>query len=176
MRVFPVQVPEGSTDWAPDPEVTVDSVDAPTAVAEPEAESEAELAQPASLDTQEEATAFEDLTSLASEALAELSESRPSAQDDATGSLSVGASRFGSRDPHDRAKRLARVLVSDIIAYYPSRYRESFKRGKLKEDFDEEIEKSRREYAEQVGEEVADSTPYFRDALNEILAKGEDVF
>ena len=32
------------------------------------------------------------------------------------------------------------------------------------------------EYVEQVGIDLAKSTPYFRDSLNEILAKGQKVF
>jgi hypothetical protein len=48
--------------------------------------------------------------------------------------------------------------------------------GRLKELFQEELRKSWQEYVEQVGIEVAKSTPYFRDALNEILAKGKKVF
>lgn len=83
---------------------------------------------------------------------------------------------FGKRDPHERAQRLARVLVSDMIAYHPDRHRRSLEEGTLKGDFEEEIDKSWNEYVDQVGQELADSTAYFTDALNEILAKGESVF
>ena len=40
----------------------------------------------------------------------------------------------------------------------------------------EEIRKSWDEYVAQVGEQLARSTPYFREALNEILARGQQVF
>ena len=46
----------------------------------------------------------------------------------------------------------------------------------MKELFQDELKKSWQEYVEQVGLEMAKSTPYFRDALNEILAKGKRVF
>ena len=46
----------------------------------------------------------------------------------------------------------------------------------LRTEFRDEIRKSWEEYVEQVGLDLAKSTPYFRDALNEILAKGEKVF
>ena len=46
----------------------------------------------------------------------------------------------------------------------------------VKEEFGEEIQKSWNEYVEQVGEEIASSTNFFNDALNEILAKGEQLF
>lgn len=83
---------------------------------------------------------------------------------------------FGKRDPHDKARRLARVLVSDMITYNPDRHARALEAGTLKVDFDEEIEKSWAEYVEQVGSEIAESTSYWTDALNEILAKGEALF
>lgn len=83
---------------------------------------------------------------------------------------------FGASDPHVRAKRLARALVSDIVAYHPARREASLKAGTLRTEFQEEIRKSWAEYVEQVGGELAKSTPYFRDALNEILANGQKIF
>jgi len=83
---------------------------------------------------------------------------------------------FGKRDPTDKAKRLARVLVSDIILYNPDRHHDATESGRVKEEFEDEIQKSWDEYVEQVGDEIADSTDFFTDALNEILAKGEKIF
>ncbi len=84
--------------------------------------------------------------------------------------------RFGRRDPHDKARRLARVLVSDMITYNPERHAQALQNGRVKADFEEEIEKSWAEYVEQVGPEIAESTDYWRDALNEILAGDEALF
>ncbi|MEJ2540066.1 MAG: zinc-ribbon domain-containing protein [Gemmatimonadota bacterium] len=84
--------------------------------------------------------------------------------------------QFGRRDPHDKARRLARVLVSDMIAYNPERHARALENATLKEDFAEEMEKSWAEYVEQVGPELAESTDYWRDALNDILARGEPLF
>lgn len=139
---------------------------------EPEAEAGAAPPEPGAL-REEEAppAAFEDLRGLASEAQSE----GPSTHTGGS-TLSEGAQKFGRRDPEDRAQRLARVLVSDIIAYYPERFQESRARGTVKEDFESEVEKSWKEYVDQVGEEMAESTPYFTEALNEILAGGEEVF
>ncbi|MGD2153426.1 MAG: zinc-ribbon domain-containing protein [Gemmatimonadales bacterium] len=83
---------------------------------------------------------------------------------------------FGQPDPEARARRLARALISDVAAYHPERLEIGLREGRLKELFQEELRKSWQEYVEQVGVEVAKSTPYFRDALNEILAKGKKVF
>jgi predicted Zn finger-like uncharacterized protein len=83
---------------------------------------------------------------------------------------------FGKRDPTEKAQRLARVLVSDIILYNPDRHHMATESGRVKEEFEEEIQKSWNEYVEQVGENMANSTNFFNDALNEILARGKQIF
>jgi predicted Zn finger-like uncharacterized protein len=88
----------------------------------------------------------------------------------------VSAPLFGRRDPAEKAQRLARVLVSDIILYNPDRHHIASESGRVKEEFEEEIQKSWNEYVEQVGEDVANRTSFFNDALNEILAQGEQIF
>jgi hypothetical protein len=75
-----------------------------------------------------------------------------------------------------KARRLARALVSDIVVYNPAKRRDGLRDGSLKTLFEEEIRKSWEEYVEQVGQETADSTSFFTDALNEILADGQRVF
>jgi predicted Zn finger-like uncharacterized protein len=86
------------------------------------------------------------------------------------------ANPFLSQDPALKARRLARALISDMVVYHPSKRQDGLRDGNLKELFEEEIKKSWEEYAEQVGREVAESTTYFREALNEILAGGRQVF
>ena len=83
---------------------------------------------------------------------------------------------FLSQDPALKARRLARALISDMVVYHPGKRQEGLRDGNLKELFEEEIKKSWEEYAEQVGREVAESTAYFKEALNEILAGGRQVF
>lgn len=83
---------------------------------------------------------------------------------------------FGVSDPHARARRLARALVSDIVVYHPERRERSRAAGTLRQEFREEIRKSWEEYTVQIGEDLARDTSYFRDALNEILAGGQRVF
>ena len=86
------------------------------------------------------------------------------------------ANPFLSQDPTLKARRLARALISDMVVYHPGKRQEGLRDGNLKELFEEEIKKSWEEYAEQVGREVAESTAYFREALNEILAGGRQMF
>lgn len=83
---------------------------------------------------------------------------------------------FLTQDPQQKARRLARALVSDMIVYQPDKRQQALKAGNLRDAFEEEIKKSWEQYVEQVGEELANSTPYFTDALNEILAGGEAMF
>ncbi len=83
---------------------------------------------------------------------------------------------FLTRDPALRAKRLARALVSDIVAYHPARHAEGLRDGTLKTLFRDEIKKSYEEYVEQVGRDFASSTTHFQDALNDVLASGKKLF
>lgn len=83
---------------------------------------------------------------------------------------------FLANDPNTKARRLARALVSDMIAYHPRKRDEGLRDGTLKQLFREEIKKSYEEYSEQVGREFAESTSHFQDALNEVLAGGRKLF
>ena len=83
---------------------------------------------------------------------------------------------FLSKDPKQKARRLARALVSDMIVYQPKKRQDALEAGNLKDIFDEEIKKSWEEYVQQVGEDLANSTDFFTEALNDILAGGRQVF
>jgi hypothetical protein len=82
----------------------------------------------------------------------------------------------GGKSADDRAKRLARVLVSDILWYNRERRDAALRDGTLMTSLGEEIKKSWELYKEKVGPEAAQSTNYFKEALNEILANGQQVF
>lgn len=76
----------------------------------------------------------------------------------------------------ERAKRLARVLVSDILYYNRERRDQALRDGTLMSALSDEIKKSWELYKEKIGPEAAQSTNYFKEALNEILADGQQVF
>jgi hypothetical protein len=63
-----------------------------------------------------------------------------------------------------------------MIVYQPEKRQKAIADGSLKEIFAEEIKRSWEEYVQQVGEEIANSTPYFTEALNDILAGGQSMF
>ena len=83
---------------------------------------------------------------------------------------------FLANDPHAKAKRLARALVSDLVTYFPQKRQDGLRDGTLKQLFKDEIQKSYEEYIAQVGREFAETTPHFQDALNDLLAGGQKVF
>jgi len=83
---------------------------------------------------------------------------------------------FLNNDPNQKAKRLARALVSDMVAYLPQKREEGLKNGTLKELFREEIKKSYEEYCDQIGKEFAETTSHFQEALNDVLAGGKRMF
>jgi hypothetical protein len=104
----------------------------------------------------------------------------PASPSAASSTADAGARRplnpFLSKDPNQRAKRLARALVSDIITYHPAKHAEGLRDGTLKQLFREEIKKSFEEYIAQVGQQLAESTTYFQEALNEVLGAGKKIF
>ena len=97
-----------------------------------------------------------------------------------TGAPAAGArtpiNPFLANDPHAKAKRLARALVSDLVTYFPQKRQEGLRDGTLKQLFKDEIQKSYEEYVAQVGREFAETTPHFQDALNDLLAGGQKAF
>lgn len=80
------------------------------------------------------------------------------------------------QDPKQKARRLARALISDMLVYHPEKRQQGLRDGTLPLLFREEIDKSWQEYVDQVGQDIAQSTPFWTEALNEILAGGKKVF
>ena len=86
------------------------------------------------------------------------------------------APRSGTRRRRCKEEMLARALVSDILVYNRDTRDSALAEGNLLEALGGEIKKSWELYKEKVTPEVANSTTYFREALNEILAEGDSVF
>lgn len=83
---------------------------------------------------------------------------------------------FLANDPNAKARRLARALISDLISYFPAKKEEGLRDNTLKQLFKEEIRKSYEEYVGQIGKDFAETTTHFVDALNDILAGGQNIF
>lgn len=76
------------------------------------------------------------------------------------------------RDPHERAKRLARLIVSDIIIYNQDKIVEGIKQDTLFDLLKEDIEVGRAYYEKNIDAAVAEQSDYFNHALVDILIKG----
>jgi len=81
-----------------------------------------------------------------------------------------------ARKKKERSKRLARVFVSDILVYNKDKRDKGLAGGELMTVLGPEIKKAWEAYKEKIGPNVVESTDYFREALNEILADGQKVF
>jgi len=77
---------------------------------------------------------------------------------------------------HERARRLARVLVSDILVYNRETRDRALRDANLITALGAEINRAWELYKSKVSPEVVGNTTYFKDALNEILAEGQKVF
>jgi predicted Zn finger-like uncharacterized protein len=80
------------------------------------------------------------------------------------------------RKTRDRAKRLARVFVSDILEYNRSKRDQALANGNLMTVLGPDIKKAWEAYKEKIGSQVSESSEYFRTALNDILADGQNMF
>jgi len=81
-----------------------------------------------------------------------------------------------ARKRKERSKRLARVFVSDILVYNKDKRDKGLASGELMTVLGPEIKKAWEAYKEKIGPNAVESTDYFREALNEILADGQKVF
>ena len=77
---------------------------------------------------------------------------------------------------HERARRLARSLAKDILLYHKEEVERGIKEGNLAAILRNEIKKSWQFFKRQVGEDVLKEKNYFKDALNEILGEGKEIF
>lgn len=74
---------------------------------------------------------------------------------------------------HDEARRLARLLVSEIKLYNEAQVEEGRRKKDLYERLKDDIDRSRQVYDERVGEQVRLTSSYFYDELVRILADGD---
>ena len=170
-----VSAPSAEAEEAPVAEAEPELPPLPEAEEAPVAEAEPELPPLPEAEEEPVAEAEPELPPLPEPEEAPIPEAETAVE---TETAPVQGFTFGRRDPSDKARRLARVLVSDMILYNAERHRSALEAGTLVQDFDEEIQKSWKEYVEQVGEEMAngEGRVYWTNALNEILAKGREVF
>ena len=76
------------------------------------------------------------------------------------------------KDPHERAKRLARLIVGDIVLYNQEKIVQGIKNDSLFELLGDELAEGRKYYEKNVDPAVASQTDYFNQAIVDILVKG----
>ena len=99
---------------------------------------------------------------------------KPAAQ--ASGVAVAEAPAPGRRRRRDKSEMLARALVSDILVYNREARDKALADGNLLKALGPEIKKSWELYKEKVGADAAAGSSHFKDALNEILAEGQNLF
>lgn len=77
------------------------------------------------------------------------------------------------KDPHERAQRLARLIVGEIVLYHKEKIVEAIKNDRLFEDLERELDEARAYYEKNVDPAVRVQAGYFDQAVVDILVKGQ---
>jgi hypothetical protein len=72
---------------------------------------------------------------------------------------------------HAKAKRLARLIVSDIVLYNQAAVEEGVRNNTFAEILAHDIREARTLYAQRVAEEIRNATTYLDDAFDELIAR-----
>ena len=83
-------------------------------------------------------------------------------------------SESGEDATHEEARRLARLLVTEIKLYNEEQVEEGRRERNIYRTLREDIDRSRQIYEERVDEAVRADTDYFREELVKILAAGDN--
>ncbi|MBI3597485.1 MAG: response regulator [Nitrospirae bacterium] len=79
--------------------------------------------------------------------------------------------RVGDPAAHEAAKRLARIIMSDIALYNQRAIEEGIRNGTMYDLLRDEIEEGKKLYDRRVPVEIASSTDYYREAIDEFIRK-----
>ncbi len=77
---------------------------------------------------------------------------------------------------HERARRLAKALASDLVLYNQDKVEEGLREGTLAKLLGSEIRRSWEYYCQQIPKHIVDGTDYFKDQLNKTVGKGKEIF
>jgi predicted Zn finger-like uncharacterized protein len=72
---------------------------------------------------------------------------------------------------HERARRLAKALASDLVLYNQDRVEEGLRDGTLAQLLGSEIKRSWEYYCQQIPKHIIESTDYFKQQLNTVLPR-----
>jgi hypothetical protein len=68
----------------------------------------------------------------------------------------------------ERAQRLARIAVSEMVLYQPEKFDQATRDGTLEQTLDLEIQEARALLRQRIGEEVRAETDFIIDELNRV--------
>ncbi len=77
---------------------------------------------------------------------------------------------------HNRARRLAKALASDLVLYNKDKVERGLRDGTIGQLLGAEIRRSWEYYCQQIPRHIVESTDYFREQLNKIVGRGEEIF
>jgi hypothetical protein len=72
---------------------------------------------------------------------------------------------------HEKAKRLARLIVSDIVLYNQAVVEEGIRNDNFFEAMSHDVQEARNLYASRVPEEIRKDTTYLDDAFNDLIER-----
>ena len=76
-------------------------------------------------------------------------------------------------NPEERAERLARLIVEEIILYNKVRIKEGIENDTLFDLLDKDISAGRRYYDDNVSPDLPPQSNYFNQALVDLLVRGQ---
>ncbi len=85
-----------------------------------------------------------------------------------------GGGDVGHDALHEEARRLARLLVTEIKLYNEEQVEQGRRSGDIYRRLQEDIDRSRQIFEDRIDEKVRGDNDYFRDALVRILAAGDE--
>lgn len=77
----------------------------------------------------------------------------------------------GDPDQHEAAKRIARIIISDVALYNQKLVEQGLANGNLRELLRDELAEGERHYEGRVAAEIRSETRYFEQALEDFIAK-----
>ncbi len=79
----------------------------------------------------------------------------------------------GDQSEHEEARRLARLLVTEIKLYNEEQVEEGRRKGNIYRELKEDIDRSRQIFEERIDEQIRSEADYFQEELVRILAGGD---
>lgn len=78
-------------------------------------------------------------------------------------------------NPEERAQRLARLIVEEIILYNKAKIRQGIENDNLFELLERDIAAARRYYEDNVSPDLSPDSNYFNHALVDLLVRGQGI-